>query len=64
MGCCPVKAQAAIGFGKVVVGTYLNRTVTFVLNHQCASSAANVESMLALINEEFSGGHGLAFKPG
>jgi hypothetical protein len=33
-----------------------------VLNHQCAGSAAKVQGVLALINQEFTGCHGVALK--
>jgi hypothetical protein len=57
-----VKAQAAIGFSKVIVRAHLNGTVAGILNDQSASSSAKVKGMLAFINEEFTRCHGLKIK--
>ena len=62
MRCSSVKAQTAIGFSKVIVRSHLNGAIAGVLNHQCAGSSANIEFVLAFVDEEFAGCHERAFK--
>lgn len=62
--CSPVKAQAGIGFCKVIVRSHLYGPIAGVLNHQGASSSAHIERVLTIVDEEFAGCHELAFKLG
>jgi len=64
MRCSSVKAQAAIGFCKVIVRAHLNGPIAGVLNHQGASSSAHIERVLTFVDEEFARYHELAFKLG
>jgi hypothetical protein len=53
-----VKAQARVGLGKVVVRAHLDRAVAGVLHHQRAGAAAHIQSVLAGIDQKFTGDHG------
>jgi hypothetical protein len=56
----PVKAQRAVGLGKVVVRANLNWPVCRVLDHHSVSGAsARVEGVFVFVCDEFAGCHHL-----